>query len=320
MRTRNLALTFATTLLAGACTVGAAGGGPGPGDDSAGDDAPATGQVSGAITSDTTWSGTIEIVGDVTVNSGATLTIEPGTMLTADDGRKLDVAGTLDAIGTDADHISILAAGTTWAGIVVESGGAAHVAYADGQDVATLLYCHAGATLCQLEHVNFTSMGQAIVAEGTASLEASHVGQMANGGVAVTGSGNLHVVDSTIIASSGDLVVGNGGTLLVEYSEIGDTQGAYDHCDFHVGSASSLTITHSNIINGVYGIMLGGTTGAQITYNNWMGNTTDLDPIGSNATVNMQHNYWQNGTPTPGSGYDLTNPEAAQIADAGPRL
>jgi len=67
-------------------------------------------------------------------------------------------------------------------------------------------------------------------------------------------------------------------------------------------------------------MMLGGTTGANITYNNWMGNTTDLDPIGTNATVDMQHNYFQAGAPTMGAGYDLSNPETAQILDAGPRI
>jgi hypothetical protein len=308
----------------GACTVGAVGpgGDDSSGDDTSGDDTPGDGTVSGAISADTIWTGSVVITGEATINAGVTVTVEPGTEITAKEGVALHVLGSLEAVGTDAAHLSILptADATTWAGIVAESGGSVHVAYADGTDVSTLLLCQAGANLCRLEHLDFTGLSQVLVADGTASLEASHITEVANGGVSVRGTGNLHVVDSVIYTSTGDLVVANGGTMLVEYSEIGDTVGSYDHCNFHIGSAASLTITHSNIINGVYGMMLGGTTGANITYNNWMGNTTDLSPVGTNATVDLTHNYWEGGAPNLGGLYDTSNPELAVIADAGPRL
>lgn len=321
MRTRPLILGLLSLGL-GACTVGSTGPGPG-GDDTVGGDDTTTGanDISGSISSDQTWSGTVTIVGDTTIEAGATVTVEAGTEILGKNGFAVHVTGSLEAVGTDASHISIMPApdAQTFSGFVADSGGSVHIAYADGTGIATFLYCHQGAALCSLDHVDVTHVTQAIVAEGTATLSASHVTDTQNGGVMVRG-GNLTVTDSYIKTSSGDLVVANGGTLDVEYSEIGDTQGSYDHCDTHIGSASSLTITHSNLVDGVYGMMLGGTTGANLTYNNWMGNTTDLDPVGTNSTVNLQHNYWANGAPNMGAGYDVSNPELAQIVDAGPRI
>lgn len=58
--------------------------------------------ASGPISQDTTWSGTIHITGDVTVNAGVKLTIEPGTSVKFNQGRYLDVDGTIDAQGTAA--------------------------------------------------------------------------------------------------------------------------------------------------------------------------------------------------------------------------
>ncbi len=247
-----------------------------------------------------------------------TVTVTAGTAITARDGVSLRVHGTLEVIGTADAPVSMLPAAMTWAGIVVESGGAASLAYVEGTDVATLLYCHAGALQCDLDHVDFTGISQAIIAEGPALVTASRFVEIANGGLTVRTGGNLTVRDSYILTSQGDLIVANGGTLTIEYSEIGDTLGSYDHCDLHI-NGGTISITRSNIIEGVYGMMLGGTDGAVFNYNNWMGNDTDISEVGTNTAVNAQHNYWANGAPALGAAYDVSLEEPAPITDAGPR-
>jgi hypothetical protein len=48
-------------------------------------------QVGGVIDADATWSGKIRISGNVTVQNGATLTIEPGTHVIADADSSLEL-------------------------------------------------------------------------------------------------------------------------------------------------------------------------------------------------------------------------------------
>jgi hypothetical protein len=302
-------------LFLSACTIGAID----PGDDAPD---PASGEVAGSITRDQTWSDAVTMIGDVTIEAGATVTVAAGTELTAREGVSLRVRGTLVVAGTAAEPVTLLptADAVSWAGVIADPGGSVQLSHAEGTDVAVLLYCHAGAILCHLDGVHFTKLGQAIVAEDVALLTGSRIVDIANGGVTVRGpAGDLTVRDSYVLTSRGDLIVQTGGTLLVEYSEIGDTLGSYDHCNFHVSSASSLTITRTNIINGVVGMMLGGTTGASITYNNWSGNDTDLSEVGINSAVDLRNNYWASGAPALGGAYDVSGAAGAPIADAGPR-
>ncbi|HXF48908.1 MAG TPA: FlgD immunoglobulin-like domain containing protein [Verrucomicrobiae bacterium] len=103
----------------------------------------------GPITANTTWGpGVYAITGDITVNSGATLTIQPGTTIyfqrnednesSGSDNAKCEIivknGGTLRAIGTSTDSIKFLPSpGTTglydWYTVKVEAGGTAEFAY-----------------------------------------------------------------------------------------------------------------------------------------------------------------------------------------------
>jgi len=61
--------------------------------------------VSGTIAADTTWRGLIVVDSTVTVASGATLTIDPGTVVKFKKSARLDVKGTLEAVGPYAQPI-----------------------------------------------------------------------------------------------------------------------------------------------------------------------------------------------------------------------
>jgi RHS repeat-associated protein len=70
--------------------------------------APMYSTVSGAITKDTTWmvaSSPYLVTGDVTVNLGVRLTIQPGVVVKFGDGRSLTINGILNAVGTAANPI-----------------------------------------------------------------------------------------------------------------------------------------------------------------------------------------------------------------------
>lgn len=61
--------------------------------------------VQGAITSNTTWSGTVTMTGDVRVDPGVTLTIAASTTVTA-------VATDAANLGSDAARVELLVQGT----------------------------------------------------------------------------------------------------------------------------------------------------------------------------------------------------------------
>jgi hypothetical protein len=315
MKAALLAVSFA--VLTSACVVGGDGGTGG--DD---DDVPPPTGITGSITGDQTWSGAQTIVGETTIEAGVTVTVTPGAAIEVMDGLTLRVKGTLNVEGTAAGKVTFLpvAGALTWAGIVADDGADVSLAYVEGTDVATLVYCHAGAT-CALDHVVFDGIGKGLVTEGVATISRSRISDVQNGGITVTGAGDLTITDSYLLTSSGDIVVQTGGSLVIEHSEIGETTGSYEHCDLHVGAAANLRITRTNIRSGVYGMMLGGTDGAVMQYNNWVENGAgnDISEVGVNTAVDARFNYWDQGAPSLGAAYDVSSPSATRIADAGPR-
>ncbi|MFZ0455087.1 MAG: right-handed parallel beta-helix repeat-containing protein [Ignavibacteriaceae bacterium] len=62
--------------------------------------------TSGQINKNEWWAGNITITGNITVNSGVTLTVEPGAIITFTNGSSLIVNGTLTANGTSTNHIT----------------------------------------------------------------------------------------------------------------------------------------------------------------------------------------------------------------------
>ncbi len=73
-------------------------------------------QVSGSINNNTTWSGKINVMGNVTVANGVSLTISSGTTVYFKSGTTLTVNGTLNA------NTVVFKSAYTWGGIQFNSG------------------------------------------------------------------------------------------------------------------------------------------------------------------------------------------------------
>ncbi|MCH8068334.1 MAG: right-handed parallel beta-helix repeat-containing protein, partial [Candidatus Marinimicrobia bacterium] len=86
------------------------------------DDALSTTPTYGTITTRRTWSGDFTITGNVVVNSGAILTVSPGTTARFASGKKLRVYGTLVAEGMSFNPITFTRSGSSgyWDGIWFE--------------------------------------------------------------------------------------------------------------------------------------------------------------------------------------------------------
>ena len=134
---------------------------------------PALNYWTGRIKQDTTWRDTVYVSGDVTIASGATLTLTPDTQVHFMPYRD-DAQGGLDSTRTElivegrlnaqAEGIVFCSAAATslgadWYGIVVERGGLADVSNATIRDGFRCLYAKRGGRV-RMDRVAFVNCGK----------------------------------------------------------------------------------------------------------------------------------------------------------------
>ncbi|MBS1121194.1 MAG: hypothetical protein H6Q90_3422 [Deltaproteobacteria bacterium] len=283
-------LVFALSLPLVACVVGdqgqtgddgTGGGGGGGGGGGSGSGSGSGSGVAGHITADTTWSGTQAIDSATTIDAGVTVTVAAGTTVTIKSSASLTIEGILDIQGTSAAKVTIAATTPT-----------------------------------------DTHGGLRIPAGGELRM---HYAVQSGGGISTSGSGKATIVDSSLSnpgtpSSRGDFLVMNGGTLDMQFSEIGLATGDGTHCAFHFGgSGNTISVTHSTIQGDPYGLMFYGGTGAIFTSNNWE-NPINVD-TSPGVAGDFSNSFFQGGAPTPGSGATLTlnTLSATRLLDAQPR-
>src|SRR5688572_26567864 len=113
-----------------------------------------------------------------------------------------------------------------------------------------------------------------ISVSGTVDLK---YGNFTGGAIYTTAAtANLVIVDTKMFRAGGDYIIMNGGSINMTYSQIGAGPGETDstHCNLHINSASTITVTNSNINNAPYGIMFYGGVNANFQTNNWYGAST----------------------------------------------
>ncbi|MCF8297349.1 MAG: immunoglobulin domain-containing protein [Saprospiraceae bacterium] len=98
------------------------------------------------ISSDTYWDAdTIKVTCDVTINNGATLIINPGTYVEIQGQYKIDVQGTINAVGTADEIITFSIKDTTnFSNMSVETGGWKGIQFNSTpltNDTSKLVYC-----------------------------------------------------------------------------------------------------------------------------------------------------------------------------------
>jgi hypothetical protein len=183
--------------------------------------------VSGNISSNTTWlSGhTYKVSGDIAVNSGVTLTVQPGAIVKFDTATSsnLIVNGTLTAAGSTAsttvftsvkddlfggdfngDGTSTTPAAGDWGNIIVNSGGTATIGYGviryGGDSGATdgMIRNNGGVISIATSSVVYSETAGIRNTSGTTNVTASDIGfnndglYLAGGSISVTGTSTIH--------------------------------------------------------------------------------------------------------------------------------
>jgi hypothetical protein len=285
-------LSIALCLPLAACIIGEENGSGGGGDDDTGDGGGGgggggggmnDGSLTGVISSDTTWSGTVVIGIDrqttTRIDAGVTVTVAPGTTIKFKEGigAGLDIRGTLKVDGTSAGKIQL------------------------GPNVGDNTY--------------------SLIVGTTGKLDLKYA-VMTRGSIQTNAGSTTTITDTLMSRAAGDLLIMNGGAVTMLHSQIGTPPGVPDttHCNIHTsGNANTINITKSNINASPYGLMLYGGQNAIFRNNNWYDNQTDIDTQ-PGVSADVTGSWFDGAPPVAGSGATLTGaPSATRIADAGVR-
>jgi hypothetical protein len=158
-----------------------------------------------------------------------------------------------------------------------------------------------------------------IVVPSGGAMTATYLVQV-GGGLDISSTGKVTLVDSRLSHALGDLLVMSGGTLDMTYSEIGLATGKdTTHCNMHVSGAPTITAMHSTISAAAYGLMFYGGSNAKFQYTNWLGNTIDVETQpGAPVTGDFSDGYFAH-TPSTYAGFTMQNMATSIVTDAGVR-
>jgi parallel beta-helix repeat protein len=266
------------------------------------------GDVSGAITSDTTWtlSGSpVVILDSVTVTLGKTLTIEPGVVVRFNSGTTLVIAGKLVAAGTATNRIRFTSSLTSplpgsWRNLTFLGSAdvSSVVAYClfeyggSGTNGSTIFYA-TGAPAIRIAHTTvWLSGGHGINVRSSSPRISASIIRSNNGYGIYSDLVTSVIIDSSIINSNvhGGIRIPINSSPTVTYCDV-DSNGI----GIFIDNSSSPTVQRNNIRKNNIGIQFAGvgTTQPTISLNTITGNTTwGFLNTSISTTVLARNNYW----------------------------
>jgi hypothetical protein len=256
-------------------------------------------------------------------------------------GATIAVAGTLTASSATGTHAKLT--GTSWGGVVVNTGGTLSLDGVDISGASTALQTSTGAAKAEYDDGTITGASEPFnVAAATTlgtkhatvtgtkgssriagSFVASYLDYDSNGNegiVTIDPTATESIEDSNLHGSGpvADMVVSATGaaSIHIAYTNITNV-----HCAFHFDAIDAFDISYANIETNAYGFMLYGSSGSgtrSVTFSNIDQNQIAYDTQGNNGPITFDNDY-VTGTTTPGTAVSVTNAQQATVPGTGPR-
>ncbi len=151
---------------------------------------------SGTINANEVWTDNIYVSGDVTIANGVTLTIEPGTLVKFNNGKKLRIYGTLIAEGTASNNITFTRSGSSgsWYGIRFENSSVdanCIIKYANIEYATYGIYCNRAKPKIQNNTITNCNYGIYLYYSSPVNIETNSVTNNSTGIKGISSSPNI---------------------------------------------------------------------------------------------------------------------------------
>lgn len=264
--------------------------------------------ISGAITSDTTWSGTVT-ADSVFIPAGRILTIQPGTIVKFTTGKMLVVAGKIVANGKSDSTITFTTNAAipvpgNWNGIELQNSSLVSsvinfcvVEYAGGGPNAANIFYRTGAPNINISNSVIQYSSNHGINPRSSSPRISNTSLRQNAGYGIFADLSLNfIVDSCTISNNtiGGVLIGVNSTTTIIRSAV-DSNGT----GIFINNSAAPTITRNNIRYNNVGIQFTGVGATQptITQDTIVNNITwGFLNTSTTTTVLARRNYWGSDT------------------------
>lgn len=201
----------------------------------------------GTFTTNESWFGNTKVIGSVAFSGNATLTINPSTNITLQNGASFTIYGTLNAIGTSSQPITFDQGSTGWSGIQFQPGSSGTLNYCNIHHAVCGVYIGTSAPTIHNCQITNNSRGIWFAYAGSVSNDISNntISNNSSHGIYIDHTTPTSIHNNTISSNGGHGIYCNSGNPVVSSNTISNNGGDGISLNNSNGTIGNNTISYS---------------------------------------------------------------------------